>query len=80
MSSAASPSAMPPGPRTPRLLQRGQVADDFFGFMESCLARYGETFTIRPYPAKAFVVATAPEQIKEILFDRERFAGVQPTA
>ncbi len=66
---------MPPGPHTPRLFQRWRVADDFFGFMESCLARYGETFTIRPYPAKAFVVATAPEQIKEILFDRERFAG-----
>ncbi len=70
-----SPKNTPPGPSTSGLRQRRQVNNDFVGFMESCAERYGEIFTIRPYPNKAFVIATGPKEIKEILFDRERFAG-----
>jgi hypothetical protein len=48
---------------------------DFLGFMEECVARHGDTFTIRPFPYDRFVVATAPVDVEAVLTDRERFAG-----
>jgi hypothetical protein len=63
----------PPGPRAPRLHQTLRFNADFVGFMESCLRRYGDVFTVRPCPYSAYVAATAPDDIQAVLFDKERF-------
>jgi cytochrome P450 len=74
------PMIPPPGPRAPRAVQLWRFNADFLGFMEECAARYGDTFTIRPFPYQGFVVATAPAEIEAVLTDRERFAGGEAAA
>lgn len=63
----------PPGPRAPRLHQTLRYNADFIGFMESCLRRYGDAFTVRPYPYATLVAVTAPEDVQAVLFDKQRF-------
>jgi cytochrome P450 len=65
----------PPGPGETSAVQLWRFNRDFLGFMEDCVARYGDTFTIRPFPYDRFVVATAPADVEAVLTDRERFAG-----
>jgi cytochrome P450 family 135 len=40
-------SALPPGPRSPRLLQSRRWSREPLPFLEECRARYGNTFTLR---------------------------------
>jgi hypothetical protein len=54
----------PPGPREASGMQLWRFNRDFLGFMEDCVARYGDTFTIRPFPYDRFVVATAPADVE----------------
>ena len=63
----------PPGPRAPRALQLWRFNRDFLGFMEACVARYGDTFTIRPFPYERLVAVTAPADVEAVLTDRARF-------
>jgi cytochrome P450 len=65
----------PPGPRAASAVQLWRFNRDFLGFMEDCVAHYGDTFTIHPFPYDRFVVATAPADVEAVLTDRERFAG-----
>jgi cytochrome P450 len=65
----------PPGPRSPRPWQFARFTLDFVRYLERCAARYGDVFTLRPPPFDGFVVATGPEEVHQILTDRDRFAG-----
>src|SRR5262245_27586233 len=65
----------PPGPRSPKAWQFARFTLGFVDYLERCAARYGDVFTLRPPPFDGFVVATGPEEVHQILTDRERFAG-----
>lgn len=57
---------LPPGPPQGASLQLVRWLRDPFPFLESCRARYGETFTLRIPGAPPFVVVTHPEHIREV--------------
>jgi cytochrome P450 len=59
-------SALPPGPRTPRLLQSRRWSREPLPFLEQCRARYGNTFTLRLRHLGTWVLLADPEDVKRI--------------
>jgi len=59
-------SQLPPGPRTPRLLQTIGWWSRPTAYLDRCSARYGKRFTIRLVGQSPFVVLSDPEEIKEV--------------
>ncbi len=57
---------LPPGPPEGAPLQLLRWLRTPFAFLESCRARYGETFTMRIPGAPPFVVVTNPEHVREV--------------
>jgi cytochrome P450 len=59
-------SELPPGPRTPPLLQTIGWWSRPTAYLERCRARYGRRFTIRLLGQSPFVVLSDPQEIKEL--------------
>jgi cytochrome P450 len=59
-------SALPPGPRSPRLLQSRRWSRDPLPFLEQCRARYGATFTLRLRHLGTWVLLSDPEDVKRV--------------
>lgn len=59
-------SALPPGPRTPRLLQSRRWSREPLPFLEQCRARYGPTFTLRLRHLGTWVLLSDPEDVKRV--------------
>jgi cytochrome P450 len=59
-------SRLPPGPRTPSLLQTIGWWSRPTAFLERCRANHGGPFTIRLFGQSPFVVISDPEEIKQI--------------
>ena len=59
-------SELPPGPRTPPLLQTIGWWCRPTAYLERCRARYGRRFTIRLLGQSPFVVLSDPQEIKEL--------------
>ncbi len=59
-------SQLPPGPRTPALLQTIGWWSRPTAFLERCRANHGGRFTIRLLGQSPFVVISDPEEIKQI--------------
>jgi cytochrome P450 len=59
-------SALPPGPRTPRLLQSRRWSREPLPFLEECRARYGATFTLRLRHLGTWVLLADPEDVKRV--------------
>lgn len=57
---------LPPGPRTPSLIQTMGWWTRPIAYAEQCRARYGKKFTIRLLGAPPFVFLTEPDDIKEV--------------
>ena len=57
---------LPPGPRTPRLLQSARWSRDPLPLLEGCRERYGDTFTLRLRHLGTWVVLSDPEDAKRI--------------
>lgn len=74
-------TALPPGPRSPAVLQVLQLAFRTIPFIEHCRRTYGETFTIR-FPGGPPVVSfTHPEAIRQIFTaDPETLRGGESNA
>ena len=58
--------ALPPGPRQPAFMQLLQFTLRPLPFLEECLQRYGDPFTMRVAGLGTYVVLTAPELIKQV--------------
>ena len=59
-------SALPPGPRSPRLLQSRRWSREPLPFLEQCRARYGNTFTLRLSHLGTWVLLADPEDVKRV--------------
>jgi cytochrome P450 family 135 len=59
-------SALPPGPRSPRLLQSRRWSREPLPFLEECRARYGNTFTLRLRHLGTWVLLADPEDVKRV--------------
>lgn len=59
-------SALPPGPRSPRLLQSRRWSRDPLPFLEECRARHGATFTLRLRHLGTWVLLSDPEDVKRV--------------
>ncbi len=59
-------SALPPGPKLPYNLQTLLVWQFTGPFLRYCRRRYGPTFTVRAYPAKAMIYVTDPDDVKAV--------------
>lgn len=59
-------SALPPGPRSPRLLQSRRWSREPLPFLEQCRARYGATFTLRLRHLGTWVLLADPEDVKRV--------------
>jgi cytochrome P450 len=59
-------AALPPGPRSPSLIQGIGLWTRPLAYSERCRARYGKRFTVRFPAAPPFVVMSDPEDIKEV--------------
>jgi cytochrome P450 len=57
---------LPPGPRSPPLVQALGFWTRPLAFLETCRQRYGKRFTLRLPFAPPFVTITEPDQIKQI--------------
>jgi cytochrome P450 len=57
---------LPPGPRTPRLLQSIRWAREPLPLLERCRERYGDAFTLRLRHLGTWVVLSDPEDVKRI--------------
>ncbi len=61
-----APDGLPPGPPAPKLVQVFRWLRTPIPFLESCAARYGDTFTFR-FPANPpLVIFSHPDAVKEI--------------
>src|SRR3954447_15124675 len=58
--------ALPPGPRGPALLQSLRLIGSPIGFLEHCLRRYGDIFTLRFVGMGNLVFVADTEAVKEI--------------
>jgi cytochrome P450 family 135 len=58
--------ALPPGPRGPALLQSLRLIGSPIGFLERCLRRYGDVFTLRFVGMGDLVYVADTEVVKEI--------------
>src|SRR5690349_12171790 len=56
---------LPPGPRQPAVAQLLQFTLRPLPFLDECLRRYGDPFTLRAAGLGTYVVLTAPELIKQ---------------
>lgn len=63
---AGGASALPPGPRTPRLWQTYQWLTGPTRVFDRCVARYGEIFTLRVWPAGTLVYVAAPDAARQV--------------
>ena len=68
-------SALPPGPRRPRLLQALAWMRAPLPFLEACQARYGKTFTLRIARWGDWVLLCDPDDVKRV-FTAGRAVGV----
>lgn len=59
-------SALPPGPRSPRLLQSRRWSREPLPFLEQCRERYGATFTLRLRHLGTWVLLADPEDVKRV--------------
>ena len=59
-------SELPPGPRTPSILQSIGWWSRPTAYLERCRARYGGRFTIRLIGQSPFVIISDPDEIKQI--------------
>lgn len=59
-------SGLPPGPRTPRLLQSRRWSREPLPFLEQCRERYGATFTLRLRHLGTWVLLSDPEDVKRV--------------
>jgi cytochrome P450 len=57
---------LPPGPRSPALIQTVAWWNRTIPFLERCRTRYGKRFTIRLLGAPPFVMISDPAQIREV--------------
>jgi cytochrome P450 family 110 len=57
---------LPPGPRTPSLIQGWQYAYRYLDLFERCGRRYGDTFTLRLPAFGTLVLFSDPDAVKEI--------------
>ena len=57
---------LPPGPRTPSLLQTIGWWSRPTAYLERCRARYGRRFTIRLLGQSPFVILSDPDEIKQV--------------
>jgi cytochrome P450 family 135 len=67
---------LPPGPRTPRLLQSIRWAREPLPMLEQCRERYGDTFTLRLSHLGTWVVLSDPEDVKRIFSTDTNELGV----
>ena len=59
-------SALPPGPRLPRLVQNvGWIARPL-PWLERCRARYGDVFTVNIAQEGAWVMLAHPDHVKQV--------------
>lgn len=67
---------LPPGPRTPSVLQSIRWARDPLPFLEECHGRYGDTFTLRLLHLGTWVVLADPEDVKRVFTADSNSLGV----
>jgi cytochrome P450 len=60
------PSKLPPGPRTPSIVQTIGWWSRPTAYLERCRARYGQRFTIRLLGQSPFVILSDPQDIKQV--------------
>lgn len=72
-----SPAALPPGPRSPRLLQTIRFIRDPIPMFESAAARYGGTFTLRIFGPGDLVFISDPPSLKR-LFAADKVNTIAP--
>jgi cytochrome P450 family 135 len=66
MSTSTRRSPLPPGPRTPVLLQTWAYWGRRDRMLQRCRDRFGATFTVRALPAGTMVYVTDPEDVKTV--------------
>ncbi len=69
-------SALPPGPRLPRLLQSSRWTREPLPFLDRCRERYGDTFTLRLRHLGTWVVLSDPEDVKRVFSTDSNELGV----
>lgn len=69
-------SALPPGPRIPRLVQTLRWASEPLPLLERCRERYGDTFTLRLHHLGTWIVLADPEDVKRIFSTDANELGV----
>lgn len=57
---------LPPGPRAPKLVQALSFGRDPTGYLERCVAEYGDTFTLRMPSDPPRVVVSSPAAVKAV--------------
>lgn len=62
----AAPAKLPPGPKSPPLIQAVGYWTRPLAFMEHCRERYGPRFTIKLPGSPPFVMLTRPDDVKQI--------------
>jgi cytochrome P450 family 135 len=67
---------LPPGPRTPRILQSVRWAREPLPMLERCRERYGDTFTLRLRHLGTWVVLAGPEDVKRVFSTDTNELGV----
>ncbi len=58
--------SLPPGPKAPRILQTIQWVRKPIPFMQECMQRYGDCFTVHWLGGPPIVFFSDPEAIKQI--------------
>jgi len=62
----AAPAKLPPGPKSPALIQAVGYWTRPLAFIEHCRKRYGPRFTIRLPASPPFVMLTRPDDVKKV--------------
>ena len=57
---------LPPGPRSPALVQSAAWLANPWRFMDRCVAQYGDMFTMRPVFENPWVVISHPDAVKQV--------------
>src|SRR5262249_6750326 len=63
---AASPQALPPGPRSPAWWQFVRFASDPLRLLDECHRRYGDAFTLDVAGVGRFVMLSDPEAVRAV--------------
>lgn len=66
ISTTAVRAGLPPGPRTPSIIQAGHLWRRPLSFLSECARRYGDSFTLRVPTRPPMVIFSHPEAVKEI--------------